>query len=55
MKENEMGMDVVACAGRPWWSVRAVLLAALTVAVSLLLALLAQPELLDRGFRLAGL
>jgi hypothetical protein len=55
MKENEMGMSVIACASRPWWSVRAALLAALTVLVSLLVALLARPELLDRGFTLAGL
>ena len=40
---------------RPWWSVRVTWLAVLAFLVCVLVALIAQPELLDRSFRLAGL
>jgi hypothetical protein len=55
MNENEMELALNGTESRPWWSVRAALLAALTLLVCVLIALLAKPELLDRGFRLAGL
>jgi hypothetical protein len=57
MNENkmELELDVNGLEPRPWWSVRATLLAALVILVAVLATLLAEPELLDRGFRLAGL
>lgn len=42
-------------ANRPWWSVRVSLITVLTVLVTILVALLARPELLDSGFWIAGL
>ena len=53
MKENEMERSEKQT--RPWWSVRVAWLALLTVLVCVLIALIARPELLDRGFTLAGL
>ena len=55
MKENEMDLAVLGFEPRPWWSVRLTLLVALIALSGVLLALLAQPELLDHGFKLAGL
>ena len=55
MNENEMELDVFEIEPRPWWSVRLALLVALIALSGVLLALLAQPELLDHGFKLAGL
>lgn len=46
MNENETKLREIQM--RPW-------LAVLTVLVCVLIALLARPELLDRGFQLAGL
>ena len=53
MNENETKLREIQT--RPWWSVRVAWLAVLTVLVCVLIALLARPELLDRGFQLAGL
>lgn len=39
---------------RPWWAVRPLLLATLTLLVTLLVTLLSRPEILDR-MNLAGL
>ena len=55
MNENERELDVLGIEPRPWWSVRLALLVALIALSGVLLALLAQPELLDHGFTLAGL
>lgn len=53
MKENEKELSEIQA--RPWWSVRVAWLALLTILVCVLVALIARPELLDRGFTLAGL
>ena len=53
MKENEMEPTDIKT--RPWWSVRVPWLALLVVLVFVLITLLARPDLLDRGFKLAGL
>jgi hypothetical protein len=55
MHENELESVVNGVEPRPWWSVRVALLGALAILAGLLVALLAKPELLDRGFTLAGL
>ncbi len=51
MKENEMEMKDA----RPWWSVRVTWLVVLAFLVCVLVALCTRPELMDRGFKLAGL
>ena len=48
---NNLNMSLLE--ERPWWSVRPALLATLVLLVSLLVAVLSRPELLDRG--IAGL
>ncbi len=40
---------------RPWWFVRWELLTVLAILVALLLAILLEPELVDRGLSVAGL
>ncbi len=48
---NDLDMSLVQ--QRPWWSVRPALIATLAVLVTLLVALLSRPELLDHS--IAGL
>ena len=51
---NDLEMSLVQL--RPWWSVRPALIATLAVLVTLLVALLSRPELLDHSIAgLAGL
>jgi hypothetical protein len=48
---NEVNMSLIG--ERPWWSVRPALVATLAVLVTLLVAVLSRPELLDHS--IAGL